>query len=81
MHLQERYTRKYYDELDLSMTIDDPKVYTKPWVSQLKKFRLIDQPKTIEGWRGLIEDICAPIEDVEEFNKRIRDPAGGIVHK
>jgi hypothetical protein len=62
------------------MTIDDPKIYTKPWVSQLKKFRRIDQPKTLEGWKGLIEDICAPIEDVEEFNKRIRDPAGGIVH-
>jgi len=80
MHLQERYRRTYYDTLELSMTIDDPKVYTKPWVSQLKKFRLIDAPKTLEGWRGLIEDICAPIEDVEEFNKRIRDPAGGVLH-
>jgi hypothetical protein len=80
MHLQERYKRTYYDTLELSMTIDDPKIYTKPWVSQLKKFRRIDQPKTLEGWKGLIEDICAPIEDVEEFNKRIRDPAGGIVH-
>ena len=80
MHLQERYRRTYYDTLELSMTIDDPKVYTRPWISQLKKFRLVDEPKTIEGWRGLIEDICAPIEDVDQFNKRIRDPAGGVLH-
>jgi hypothetical protein len=62
------------------MTVDDPKVYTRPWISETKKFRLIDKPKTIEGWSGLLEDICAPIEDVDQFNKRIRDPAGGVVH-
>ncbi|MEQ1948846.1 MAG: hypothetical protein ABL995_16770 [Bryobacteraceae bacterium] len=80
MHLTERYKRTYYDTLELQMTIDDPKVYTKPWSSQLKKFRLIEKPKTLEGWQGLMEDICAPIEDVDQFNKRIRDPAGGVVH-
>ena len=80
MHLQERYARLAYDALELKMTIDDPKVYTKPWASETKKFRLIDKPKTIEGWSGLIEDICAPIEDVDQFNKRIRDPAGGVLH-
>ena len=80
MHLTERYKRTYYDTMELQMTIDDPKVYTKPWNSQLKKFRLIDKPKTAEGWQGLMEDVCAPIEDVDQFNKRIRDPAGGVLH-
>jgi hypothetical protein len=36
--------------------------------------------KTIDGWTGLMEDLCAPADDVESFNKRVRDPAGGVVH-
>ncbi len=63
------------------MTIFDPKVYTAPWKSQTKKFRKIDKGtiKTVEGWAGLIEDICAPA-DTDVFNERVRDPAGGVVH-
>jgi hypothetical protein len=83
MHLQERYRRTSYDVIELSMTIDDPKIYTRPWISQTKKFRLIPKSeiKTVDGWNGLIEDICAPIEDVDQFVNRVRDPAGGVVHK
>lgn len=44
MQLEERYRRTAYDVLELSMTITDPKIYTKPWTSQLKRFRLL--PKT-----------------------------------
>ena len=39
-----------------------------------------DGIKTIDGWAGLMEDVCAPADDVELFNKRIRDPAGGVIH-
>jgi hypothetical protein len=82
MKLEERYWRVAYDALELSMTITDPKVYTRPWTSQPKRFRKLDKNgiKTVDGWTGPLEDICAPIEDVEEFNKRIRDPAGGVIH-
>jgi hypothetical protein len=83
MHLQERYRRIAYDVLELSMTIADPKVYTRPWVSQTKKFRLLpkDGIKTIDGWTGIMEDLCAPADEVDQFNKRVRDPAGGVIHQ
>jgi hypothetical protein len=82
MRLEERYRRISYDVLELNMTITDPKVYTGVWKSQTKKYRKLakDGIKTIDGWAGLLEDICAPADDVEIFNKRIRDPAGGVVH-
>ena len=41
IELEERYRRTAYDVLELSMTITDPKIYTKPWTSQLKRFRLL----------------------------------------
>jgi len=82
MKLEERYRRTAYDALELTMTIVDPKIYTRPWTSQLKRFRLLPKNgiKTIDGWGGLMEDLCAPADEVESFNKRVRDPAGGVVH-
>ena len=41
IELEERYWRTAYDVLELSMTITDPKIYTKPWTSRLKRFRLL----------------------------------------
>ncbi|HTA71840.1 MAG TPA: hypothetical protein VK776_26340 [Bryobacteraceae bacterium] len=83
MRLQERYHRTNYNTVELSMTITDPQVYTKPWVSQTKKFHLLpkDGIKTVDGWTGLLEDVCAPADEVDQFDKRVRDPAGGVTHK
>jgi len=83
MKLQERYKRTAYDVMELSMTVTDPKIYTRPWISQTKKFRKLDTKdgiKTADGWGGLMEDLCAPADEVEQFNKRVRDPAGGVIH-
>jgi len=82
MVLEERYQRTAYDTVELSMTITDPKIYTRPWVSQTKKFRRLEKNgiKTVDGWTGLMEDVCAPADEVDLFNKRIRDPAGGVLH-
>lgn len=83
MKLQERYRRIAYDVMELSMTVTDPKVYTRPWVSQTKKFRKLDTKdgiKTADGWGGLMEDLCAPADEVDQFDRRVRDPAGGVVH-
>ncbi|MDR2213195.1 MAG: hypothetical protein LBE21_06180 [Pseudomonadales bacterium] len=33
LHLIERFTRKDYDTLEYSVTIDDPGAYTRPWTS------------------------------------------------
>jgi hypothetical protein len=83
MVLEERYRRIAYDVLELNMTINDPKIYMGVWKSETKKFRKLtkDGIKTVDGWAGILEDICAPADDVEEFNRRIRDPAGGVVHQ
>jgi len=56
--------------------------HTAPWVSDLKKFRKLEKctVKSIEGWAGLLEDVCAPTDEVDLFNKRVRDPAGGVIH-
>ena len=76
MHLEERYRRTAYDTLELSMTVTDPKYYAKPWKSQTKRFKLLPNGfiKTPDGWEGLLEDICAPIDEFE-FHRTIRDPA------
>jgi len=30
------------------------------------------------GWSGIVEDVCAPLDEVDIFNKLIRDPAAGL---
>jgi hypothetical protein len=69
MRLQERYRRIDQNNLEMTLTLTDPKIYTKPWVSDKKTFRL--EPK-IE----VAEIFCVPSEE-EAFNKRMRDPAAG----
>ena len=82
MVLEERYKRTAYDVLEVTMTINDPKIYTAPWAGDLKKFRKLDKNtiKSIDGWAGMLEDACAPADEVDLFNKRVRDPAGGVIH-
>jgi hypothetical protein len=78
MHLQERYRRTNYNTLELNWVINDPKVYTKPYAGQTKRFHLIPQEniKTVDGWKGIMEDVCAPADEVDQFDKRIRDLTG-----
>jgi hypothetical protein len=74
MRFQERYRRVNHDTLELSMTITDPKIYTKPWVSVTKTLSLVSKPE------GLDEFLCVPSEE-QLFNRTVRDPAGGVIHK
>jgi hypothetical protein len=84
MHLQERYRRTNYNTLELSWTITDPKIFTRPWVGQTKRFHLLakDDIKTVDGFAGILEDICAPADEVDQFDRRIRDQLGpGPAHQ
>ena len=36
MSLEERYRRVDHDTMELTLTLTDPKFYTKPWVSEVK---------------------------------------------
>ena len=80
MRLEERYRRDSFDHIEYTFTIYDPKIYKEPWVSDKKGWRrMANDEVTYFGWRGfsgLLEGICAPAEEIDNFNKRVRDPAG-----
>ena len=70
MRLEERYRRVDRDTLELTMTINAPKAYTKPWVSEKKIMKLAPQGQEIQ------ELFCVPSEE-QAFNRLVRDPAAG----
>ncbi len=73
MRVQERYTRVDHNTLEMTMTIDDPKTYTKPFVITNARFRwLVNQ--------DLVEEICVP-SLMQEYLKIIADPAGEVPGK
>jgi hypothetical protein len=77
--IEERYTRTGPDTIELRMTLYDPQLYKAPWVSDVKKFtRVKREATTFFGWYGLFsgltEGICAPMNEVETYNKLFRDP-------
>jgi hypothetical protein len=77
---EERYTRTGTDTIQGQLTINDPKVFTKPWVVPASTFRRMAEDDIVFfGWRGLFsgvtEAICAPMNEVDDFNRRMRDPA------
>ncbi len=67
-HLTERYRRLNHDTLEQQIIIDDPKVYTKPWVSPPKLHKL--EP----GWE-LAEWFCV-LDENKEYDQSVRNPAG-----
>jgi len=73
MHLTERWRRLDRDNMEVTMVLDDPKFYTRPWTSEKKIRRL--QPK-----REVREEFWAPIDE-QSFNQRTRNPAGGLNKK
>jgi hypothetical protein len=80
LRVEERYRRTSYDVIEWKFTLYDPKIYKTPWESDTKAFtRVPKEGATLSGWYGFsgpMEDICAPSNEIENFNKRIRDPAG-----
>jgi hypothetical protein len=69
LHVEERFHRADRDHLELSVTIDDPKMYTKPWLA-LDKLRFDLQPRDFD----VREMICSPSE-FAQYNKLIGSPA------
>jgi hypothetical protein len=67
-HLTERYRRLNHDTLEQQITIDDPKSYTKPWVSPPKLHKL--EP----GWE-ISEWFCV-LDENKAYDDAVRKPAG-----
>jgi hypothetical protein len=78
--VEERWTRKYHNILELQMTVTDPTIYAEPWKSELITFRLATTPDLSAGtgWAGIAEDKCVPLDEVEQYNRNVRNPAGGV---
>jgi hypothetical protein len=77
MTLQERWTHPDALTLQVSMTLTDSKIYTKPWVSAKPMPFHLQLPK---GVTELEEVYCVPSEE-QEFNQNVRDPAAGVKKK
>jgi hypothetical protein len=65
LRVEERFHRVDHDNLELTVTIYDPKMYTEPWQG-LNKFPLHLQPPDFD----ISELICSPI-DMAEYNKQV----------
>jgi hypothetical protein len=63
--VEERFHRIDHDNMELTVTITDPKMYTEPWQG-LKNFPLHLQPP----WFDMAELLCSPI-DMAEYNKQV----------
>jgi hypothetical protein len=69
LRVEERFHRVNHDTMELTLTINDPKMYTKPW-NALNKFPMRLQPADFD----LREMICSPSEQAE-FDKQVSRPA------
>lgn len=65
LHIEERFHRVDNDRLELTVTIDDPKMYTKPWIA-LNNFPMKRLPDSYD----VREMICSPAETAE-YNQTI----------
>lgn len=66
--VEERFHRVNHDRLELTVTIDDPKMYTKPWIDMNKFPMRLEDPRS-----DVMEVYCSPME-MERYNKLFGNP-------
>ena len=76
--IEERYRRIDNNTIEMQITLYDPEYYTSTYVGAKRTFRRITEENiTYFGWNGLFagvtEGICAPVNEVEGYNKGFRD--------
>ena len=62
LHLTERFRRINFGRLELVVTVNDPKAYSRPWTSDTLRFNL--QPDT-----ELLEHLCENNRDLEHLQE------------
>ena len=67
-HIQERYTRVDQYNLQMTVTVDDPKFYTKPWTYMRANFYWMKNQE-------FAETICIPSEGIE-YRDSLAKPSG-----
>ena len=70
VRVEERFHRVNHDRMELTVTIDDPKMYTKPWLA-MNKFAL----KLKDPHFDVTEMYCS-LSEMEKYNKLFGAPAG-----
>lgn len=65
LKVEETFHRVNHDIIELTLKIEDPKMYTKPWLA-LNKFRMRLQPE----WFDIREMVCSASE-AAEYNKTV----------
>jgi hypothetical protein len=72
MKLHEVYRHPDATTLEITMTLEDPKAYTKTWVGNKQTYKLVlPKEQTV-----MYEYYCVPSEE-QTFNQGVRNPAGG----
>jgi hypothetical protein len=74
LHVEERFHRVSHDRMELTVTINDPKMYTKPWIAMDKFPMQLQDPHN-----DVMEMYCSPSE-MERYDKLFGKPssaAGG----
>jgi hypothetical protein len=71
LRIEERFHRVNHDRLELTMTINDPKMYTKPWVALDRLPFQLQTPNF-----DVREMICSPSE-FAQYNKLVGNSASG----
>jgi hypothetical protein len=69
LKVTETWHRVDHDVMELTLIVDDPKMYSKPWTA-LDKFRMGLQPE----WFDIREQVCAVSEDLD-YTKIVANPA------
>jgi hypothetical protein len=77
--IEETWRRVDSNTLEMQLTLHDPEYYTAPYVGNRKIYKRVPKDRmTYFGWYGLFagvtEGICAPMNEVEGYNKGFRDP-------
>jgi hypothetical protein len=67
LRVEERYHRVNHDLMELTVTLDDPKAYTRPWTPR-NRMPLTLAPANFD----MLEMICSPTE-VMDFRKNINE--------
>ena len=69
-HVQERYDRVDHNHLMMTVTVDDPKIYTKPFVLSKNEYRWIPDQEAEE-------QMCVPSEMINYMNLISKPAFGG----
>jgi len=64
--MEERFHRVNHDRLELTLTINDPKMYTKPWVA-LDKFPMKLLPPTTD-----VREMMCSVSEFREYDKAMQ---------